>query len=102
LTRIENGTLKDLSFLKNGKVTGGEGVNDELGVLALNGNGHVVLEGFADDCLTDPARCPNGFTLSFWLKHGGIFSLFCLQKKFKFIIVNILVIHYFFMLHNIL
>uniref|UniRef100_A0A6P8I724 Uncharacterized protein LOC116299796 n=1 Tax=Actinia tenebrosa TaxID=6105 RepID=A0A6P8I724_ACTTE len=50
------------------------GVNDELGVLSLNGSGHVIFDGFGEDCLTKPDRCPNGFTLSFWFKYGGLIS----------------------------
>ncbi|KAK3728134.1 hypothetical protein QZH41_019448, partial [Actinostola sp. cb2023] len=68
-----NGTLTDLSFHNNGSVQGDD-VHDSHGVLSLTGSGHVAFDGFADDCLMDPAKCRNGFTVSFWIKLGGFIS----------------------------
>lgn len=40
-------------------------------VMSFQGGGHVILGSFADRCPGIPSLCEDGFTVSFWMKHGG-------------------------------
>lgn len=39
--------------------------------MSSQGGGHVILGSFADRCPGIPSLCEDGFSVSFWMKHGG-------------------------------
>lgn len=43
----------------------------DTNVMSLQGGGHVILGSFPDRCPGIPSLCEDGFTVSFWMKHGG-------------------------------
>ena len=49
----------------------GDGVDLDTNVMSFQGGGHVILGSFADRCPGISSLCEDGFTVSFWMKHGG-------------------------------
>ena len=49
----------------------GDGVDLDTNVMSLQGGGHVILGNFPDRCPGIPSLFEDGFTVSFWMKHGG-------------------------------
>ena len=40
-------------------------------MLSLQGGGHVILGGFDNFCPGIPSMCLYGYSVGFWMKHGG-------------------------------
>lgn len=70
LSRAIENNVTDDSSLWQGNVVG-DGVELDTEVMSLQGRGHVILGRFDDFCPGNPSLCEEGFTVSFWMKHGG-------------------------------
>lgn len=51
----------------------GDGVDAQMRSLAIQGNGSVIFHTTGDECINDPLACGSGFTVSFWVRHGGTY-----------------------------
>ncbi len=70
LSSAKDNIITDDSSVWQGNVVG-EGVDLDTNVMSLQGGGHVILGRFDDRCPGNPSLCEEGFTVSFWMKHGG-------------------------------
>jgi len=70
LSTADKDIIVDDSSLWQGNVVG-DGVDLDTNVMSLQGGGHVILGSFPDRCPGIPSLCEDGFTVSFWMKHGG-------------------------------
>ena len=51
----------------------GTGVDSDMSVLSLHGHnsGYVDVGDFGGECISNPALCIQGLSVSFWMKHKG-------------------------------
>lgn len=91
----EEKTFHDVLSLRKATAVG-TGVDSHLKVLSLHAdnNSYVTFGDVASECISNPALCEQGISVSFWMKHQGIeltliYRALVLRLRFRNLKTNI-------------